>query len=441
MDELTLEIGEQISQVLKQRLPKWRGTPLDLKRGVEVYQAFMGTPTWSETMSLQDAKERAPREVGVYRIRDHGKVVYVGKAVQDDQGLRKRIGEHARGASTSNDKIRAGREKLTIEFTPTGSKDAANNLEAREIEKHDTRNRGWNKREESTVSSIPDESKRIVGGVAIGIVSDVTLFVIGGVAAEIRDAYQNPESISLLERCKRLLLAIWERLKVAFRDRSLRDIGSEFIVAIVSMLSAPLKMAKATVGKLVEVVRRLWMEFCSGNIKTLADWIAGSLKALLVILSVGAAVVLESQLTPLLVSVPGGEVLSAVIAAALAGVMIVVGNRAITGVVQSVSGIFQSAAQARQRREEIEKLCDKMIPQLIEDRERLQAFIDDHFQEREALLNCTFEDIQVAHYDGNTDDFLRGLVKINAAYAQELPWVNFEEFDEFMLDPDTSLKL
>lgn len=86
-------------------------------------------------------------------------------------------------------------------------------------------------------------------------------------------------------------------------------------------------------------------------------------------------------------------------------------------------------------------MCEEAIPRLIEDRERLQALVDSHFAERESLLDATFEDMQSAREDQDFDGFLKGLITLNDAYGKVLPWVNFEEFDEFMLDDSQTLKL
>ena len=215
---------------------------------------------------------------------------------------------------------------------------------------------------------------------------------------EIRDAYRNPGDESLLDRCVRLVRAIWERLLVVLKDRSLREIGSEAITAFVSMLTAPLRMARGAIEGIVEVLRRLWMEFIEGKLKTLADVVAAGLKAVLAVASVGIAMALETKLGTLFAAAPfgGGEILAALVAAVVAGVMIVVGNRSIDHIVRSLFGIFQGAEMARRRREEIEAFCAAAIPQLIADREHLESLVEAHLTRRESLLACTFEDLQSA---------------------------------------------
>lgn len=129
--------------------------------------------------------------------------------------------------------------------------------------------------------------------------------------------------------------------------------------------------------------------------------------------------------------IPGGELLAGLIAAVVAAVMIVVGNRSIEAVVESVAATMVAGARARRRGEEIERICDEAIPLLVKDRMRLAALLDSHFSDRAALIDSTLEGLT-----SNRDfaGFMDELRKVNEAYGAALPWQTFEEFDEFMLD-------
>jgi len=454
-DDVIREIGEQVSQILRRRLPKWRGTPfkrllkwggtpLDPKNGIMIYQAYCGISAPMDEFQFQDIREKAPNEAGVYVIKHKEKIVYVGRAGGNwlgpsTKGLRKRLLEHEGGGSNIKELEDCNPEELSVEIYPTGSAEAAKQLEAGKIRKFEPE---WNKRneKENRVRIFKDASTRIVGNVAGGIVSDVAMLALGGAAWEIRDAYRNPGTMSLMGRCERLIRTICERLREILKDRSLREIGSETILGMISALTSPLEMAYAAIEKAVDVLRRLWMEFVSGKIRTLSDLIAACLKAIFVITSAGIALLLEAKLTPLMAVVPGGDVLSAVIAAVVSGVMIVIGNRFIGDVVRALFSISSAGTRARIRRQEIQRMCEEAIPRLIEDRERLQALVDSHFTDREALLDATFEDMQFARKRQDIDGYLKGLNKLNEAYGKALPWASLDEFNAFMRDDSQALK-
>jgi len=455
-DDVIREIGEQVSLTLRRKMPQWGGTAFDVKQGIEMYRGHCGISIPSSQMPLKDAAAKsqkdggAPNAPGVYVFKKDGKPVYVGRAIEDrsnqaTKGLRKRLQEHARGASTSNENIRNHREELTVEFYSTGSTDAAKTLEARKLKELGTHkdDGGWNKRKEKVVSLVPDAKARAVGtlsAIGTGVISDLAVFAVGGAAMEIREAYRCPEDMSLLDRCVRLVRAIWERLLVSMKDRSLREVGTEVLTALASVLTAPLRIAVSTVERIVGVLRRLWMDFVDGRLKTLADVVAAGLKAVFVVASAVVATWLESHFEALFGTFPiVGEILPALCAAVVAGVMIVVGNRAIDHIVRSLFAMFQGAEVARRRREEIEAFCAEQIPRLIADREHLELLVETHLTDRKALFACTFTELSTARDDNDVDGFLNGLRKLNAAYGKTLPWRTHREFDNFMLDDSQSL--
>ena len=97
--------------------------------------------------------KKAPNQVGVYIAKLDGKVVYVGRAVEDrpgqsPSGLRKRLQEHWRGASAGKTELYQHRDKINISIKPCDSVEEAKELEAKLIRQYDTVNNGWNDRYE-----------------------------------------------------------------------------------------------------------------------------------------------------------------------------------------------------------------------------------------------------------------------------------------------------
>ena len=503
VDDAVREIGEQVSQTLKRRMPKWSNTPLDLKRGIDLYQNR--TSTFGDLRDVRHNKDGSRNkndnkvsgnsfeELDKGERREEGKKVYTTDELAklkennpvdplferhpDLMDLAKRNhketdlveilpgGHIDRFQHKLHKNVKSGvdafmkdqnneyfvvphdqfdkyKEALNKIINKGGdeaetAKKIKRGLRASKISSNDARNAYSS----TTKNTMQDASKRITASVTSGVISDIAVFAYGGAAWEIRDAYRNPDTMSLLERCKRLLLAIWERIKTSLKSRLWREIGSEILTGLISVLTTPLKMANSAIEKIASVLHRLWMEFVDGKIKSLADLVAACLKTLVVAASAGVALALEAKLSPLMAAIPGGDVLAAIIAAVVAGVMIVIGNRSIDGIVQALFGMFNDATIAYRRRQEIQKMYEEVIPRLIEDRERLQDLVDSHFAERETLLDATFEDMQSARENQDFDDFLKNLITLNEAYDKVLPCVNLEEIDEFMLDDSQTLKL
>ena len=281
-----------------------------------------------------------------------------------------------------------------------------------------------------------DAATRTGRRIGAGVATDVALIAIGGVAWEIREAYRDPGAMTLMERVDRLLRVVWSKIRSAIKDRALREIGFEALSMGVSMLAAPLKMARAAVSKILSTAQRLWMDFVAGKIKSLADVVSAILKAVYSVACIGVAIAVERYLSTVLGVVPGGEMLSAVLAAAVAGVIIVIGNHGIEAIVQGLAALSARAELARRRREEIERFCAQAIPRMIADRDRLEDLVDRHLAERGIALDCAFADMGEARDDEDLGRFLDALKALNPG----LPWSSLAEFDALMLS-DQPVKL
>jgi hypothetical protein len=97
--------------------------------------------------------QNAPNQIGVYVVRKDGVVKYVGRAIEQRQnqstsGLRKRLLEHHRGASSGKKELYKYRDEVNVEIIPLSSVDEVKQMEAQLIRKYDTVRNGWNKRYE-----------------------------------------------------------------------------------------------------------------------------------------------------------------------------------------------------------------------------------------------------------------------------------------------------
>lgn len=95
---------------------------------------------------------------------------------------------------------------------------------------------------------------------------------------------------------------------------------------------------------------------------------------------------------------------------------------------------------AKQRRQFVESLCLQAIPNMQQNRAELDSLIDTHFAERKHLLNSQFKRVDKAILSWDPDALARSLGSISEAFGQSLPFKNFEEFDQFMLDDSKVLE-
>ena len=491
-DDVIREIGEQVFLTLRRKMPRWGGMRFDVADGISLYRGHLRAqgvyfgahfdinrnrytksgsinkkPELVEGQALEiiDVADRNARGEAVERTANNDPQTDARGV--DADGVRISI-QHTRLAGDTSAYFRKFKEDIENDqfVVPSERFDGVR----RDLEKR-IRKGGKDKRDaerilqglrkgpqsgdskrphtalaKRQVQELANQAKASVGRSAVatatGVASDLAMFAVGGAAMEIREAYRHPDDMPLLDRCVRLVRAIWERLLVSLKDRSLREVGNEAITALASVLTAPLRMVTSAVEKIIDVLRRLWMDFVDGRLKTPADVVAAGLKAVFAVASVGVATALESEFETLFGTVPvAGEILPVLCAAVVAGVMIVVGNRAIDHIVRSLFAMFQGAEVARRRRDEIEAFCAEQVPRLIADRNHLDALVETHLGDREVLFTCTFAELASARDSNDMDGFLNGLQRLNQVYGKTLPWRTHREFDDFMLDGSQSLKL
>lgn len=71
----------------------------------------------------------------------------------------------------------------------------------------------------------------------------------------------------------------------------------------------------------------------------------------------------------------------------------------------------------------------------------MQKLIDADSDERKKLLGTSFDRLGTSYAIKDVSGFLEGLAAIANAYQGEIPWLEFESFDEWMQDDGTTLKL
>ena len=102
---------------------------------------------------------------------------------------------------------------------------------------------------------------------------------------------------------------------------------------------------------------------------------------------------------------------------------------------------WDTLGHARSRQERIQRFCEEIIPQLRADRDRLQSLLEEDFARRGGQLDNAFADMMEARDGEDFDGFVQALGRVNEMYGKALPWQDFEDFDDWMLDDSTVLEL
>ena len=90
------------------------------------------------------------------------------------------------------------------------------------------------------------------------------------------------------------------------------------------------------------------------------------------------------------------------------------------------------------REKEIQRMCEKAIQEIAQTRGQLERLIKSDLDERERLIGQAFNQLRTSYGIEDIDGFLKALAEIA---PDDLPWEDFEQFNDWMLDDETVLDL
>lgn len=88
--------------------------------------------------------------------------------------------------------------------------------------------------------------------------------------------------------------------------------------------------------------------------------------------------------------------------------------------------------EAKERRKEIEGLCDTLIPVIKKSRKALEAQIDKYFSDRKKEFSQSFLLMDNSLNEWDPNRYVQALEQINHQFSQSLKYKTFSEFDTFM---------
>ena len=110
-----------------------------------------------------------------------------------------------------------------------------------------------------------------------------------------------------------------------------------------------------------------------------------------------------------------------------------------TSVYQSCIAIMRNARLAEEEAARVVALCEQAVRFLDQQRESFETTLNEHLNERQAKFDNYFKKIDEALGADRSDDAILALSGLVASCGRDLQLVNFEDFDEFMIESDTPL--
>ena len=280
-----------------------------------------------------------------------------------------------------------------------------------------------------------DAAERVGKRAGVAILEEIAVMTIGGAIWELRDAYNNPESIDIESRIKRFFLSIINKMKESSVFKCGREVALEVVTVLLGLLSnacSSISSLLNTIGKGIKQVFNSIYEYVTGQIKSFSELVSIILKSIATIGIGSLAVLLERKLE--LLGLP--SLISGLISAAIAGIAIIFASRGIDALIFSVTSAFSQAKAAALRREKIEEYCNEIIPKLIGDRMSFDAIVNRYYKERKAILSDAFSSMKNALITKDAVVIYRALESINAMFGNTLGWSCQEEIDALMLSDD-----
>lgn len=284
-------------------------------------------------------------------------------------------------------------------------------------------------------------------GMSDAIVVSLSMLANGAIF-EIKDAFsENGSNTPIEERIKRLIKKVFEAFKEPFKRGAsfgAVDVGIGILTQIFKTISSKLKYIwKELRTSLKSVFNAIW-DFITGKVKSYQELISVIIKAIFSAILVAFTITFESQLelwlAPL-VSPIVASFLSPSLAIIISAIAVIIFTKSIDLALNTLFGAFTQRDIAKMKAEEIKALCEEMLPTLIEDKKELEKLIETTYKERKLTFEKSFEDFKEGITANDVESVIFGLQNINSMYGKSLKFQTFDEFDEFMLNSNSVIKL
>lgn len=284
-------------------------------------------------------------------------------------------------------------------------------------------------------------------GMSDAIVVSLSMLANGAIF-EIKDAFSEKGSNTPIEeRIKRLIKKVFEAFKEPFKRGAsfgAVDVGIGILTQIFKTISSKLKYIwKELRTSLKSVFNAIW-DFITGKVKSYQELISVIIKAIFSAIMVAFAITLETKLelwlAPL-VSPIIAKFLAPTLAIIVSAIAVIIFTKSIDLALNTLFGAFTQRDIAKMKAEEIKALCEEMLPTLIEDRKELEKLIETTYKERKLTFEKSFEDFKEGITANDVESVIFGLQNINSMYGKSLKFQTFDEFDEFMLNSNSVIKL
>lgn len=314
-------------------------------------------------------------------------------------------------------------------------------------EKSDKKDTNHTDKAKNTVLSI--QTKETLNHIYKTGVSDASVAILSTFASgalwEIKDEFIDNNSEDFSVRIERLINKTIKKGSDAFaRGGSFGIVES--LVTIVSQvfkkIGGSLKYFWTNIRNAAKSIWNAIYSYIKGEIKSYAELIKIILKALFSAVMVVFARALEIEIEKGLIFL--GEFIANILAVGISifvcSVAVILFAKTVDLTINAFLGICAAADMARQRREEIEKVYDEIMPKMMENINHLEKYIAEYTINLQNSSQMSFNELQNALQGEDYIQANQGLVNLAKAYGVSDLFETREQFDCFMAS-DEVLKI
>ena len=268
-----------------------------------------------------------------------------------------------------------------------------------------------------------------------GSLKQAIIYLVNRCIIEIRQAWKD-KSIDFSMRLQNVINDTKREFKEIFEQDFVGKLSKsvlEYLVGLISSFYKNIYHAIQKGGQYFKIVcDEMWM-FITGERKSLFQTVINISKAI-----TGLAILTFTVgLHQYLVSVGIPDVFAIVITAFISALVTVAIFRLIEKAAQITGSVFYKRDVARIRREEVERICEELLPIIEEKVAQLDILIEQEDKEREEIFNRSFIQIKASLSFVEIDKIILAYQEIYQYLGKELPFKNEKEFDEFMLSDES----
>ncbi|RLA79446.1 MAG: hypothetical protein DRG78_12965 [Epsilonproteobacteria bacterium] len=292
------------------------------------------------------------------------------------------------------------------------------------------------------ITAFKMQGKQAIGHIAQAGLSDAVIVALStlanGATWEIKDAYNCTDDISITTRIKRLLKKVIEEFQKTFKRGAsfgALDVGVGILSQIFKSISSKLKMIWKTLRTSMKSIFNAIYSFMNGEIKNYKELMSTIIKGLLSAILVVGTVALETELEVFL-----SPIVTPIVASFLAPALsIIIGSIAVVVMMKSVDlalntlfGVFAQRDIAKMKSEEIKKIYEELMPDLIAETDELKFLITNTYKERKLSFEKSFDEFKNGLEAEDVNNIICGLVGINKMYGKKLQFNTQKDFNVFM---------